>query len=124
MLVSRDCRRLSAAMVGAAGTGLALRPEIAAKVTAQTPAEIADLFAQLSGSDGRSSASEIAGALAGLRAHLADAQASLLDASWHRPKYRRRGFSWRASRIQGSGTADARPAPATWDCAMPHGWPS
>ncbi len=110
VLVSRDCRRLSAAMVGAAGTGLALRPEIAAKVTAQTPAEIADLFAQLSGSDGRSSASEIAGALAGLRAHLADAQASLLDALLAQAQIP-------PSRILVAGVQD----PGLWDCGRTAG---
>ena len=105
VLVSRDCRRLSAAMVCAAGRGMAVRPEVGAHVTAQAPPEIADLFSRLAGDSGQSSAAGFAGGLAALRAHLADAEASLVETLLAQAQVP-------PSRILVAGIQD----PALWDC--------
>ncbi|MGQ9576599.1 MAG: anhydro-N-acetylmuramic acid kinase [Thermoguttaceae bacterium] len=80
LLVSSDCRRVSACLVAAAGRGLDLGPEIIGITTADVPDETAARFGRLSEPHAGSGTPEPTETLATLLAELAEIQSSLINA--------------------------------------------
>ena len=78
--VSSDCSRMAAALVTAAGQGLAMRAEVGEGITAQLPAETSALYHQLADPSSSLPAAAAAERLAALRHQLAEHEASLVDA--------------------------------------------
>ena len=76
VLVSSRCTRVSAALVGAGGSGRNLLVEVARSVAVEVPRQTVALFNDLSGSG---PAKVSAGMIAACRAQLADIQAALIN---------------------------------------------
>jgi len=80
ILVSSDCRRLSATLVGAHGHGLQIEAEVAEGLIVEVPRETAGLWTQRVESGSSLTVPESIEAVGAVRAELAQTQASAVDA--------------------------------------------
>jgi len=77
--VSSDCTRITAALVAARGHGLEIEADTVATMTAQVPEETASRFSPWSDPSRAPGGADVPDAIGGLRAGLAEVQASLVS---------------------------------------------